>query len=283
MPKAVKQRTGKKAAAAPYAAPKAAKSSEKKTEVKRRSPLFEKRPKNFGIGNDIQPKRDMTHFVRWPKYVKLQRQKRVLMARLKVPPAVNQFTRTLDKNTATQLFKLLAKYKPETKQQKKKRLLALAKAKVVKADKKAEATEAPKTSKPNVIKYGINHITTLVEQKKAKLVVIAHDVDPIEIVVWLPALCRKMNVPYCIVKGKSRLGLLVHKKTATAVAVVDVEKEDKPALTTLTETITNDFNNKADEIRRQWGGGKLGAKSIAAKSKKEKLVRKEEAAKASKK
>ncbi len=44
------------------------------------------------------------------------------------------------------------------------------------------------------------------EQGKAQLVVIAHDVDPIELVVWLPALCRKMGVPYAIVKGKSRLG-----------------------------------------------------------------------------
>lgn len=35
---------------------------------------------------------------------------------------------------------------------------------------------------------------------------IAHDVDPIELVVWLPALCRKMEIPYCIVKGKARLG-----------------------------------------------------------------------------
>lgn len=43
-------------------------------------------------------------------------------------------------------------------------------------------------------------------QNKAQLVVIAHDVDPIELVVWLPALCRKMEIPYCIVKGKSRLG-----------------------------------------------------------------------------
>jgi large subunit ribosomal protein L7Ae len=43
-------------------------------------------------------------------------------------------------------------------------------------------------------------------QNKAQLVVIAHDVDPIELVVWLPALCRKMEVPYCIVKGKARLG-----------------------------------------------------------------------------
>lgn len=43
-------------------------------------------------------------------------------------------------------------------------------------------------------------------QNKAQLVVIAHDVDPIELVVWLPALCRKMEIPYAIVKGKARLG-----------------------------------------------------------------------------
>lgn len=41
----------------------------------------------------------------------------------------------------------------------------------------------------NVVKYGLNHVTTLIENKKAKLVVIAHDVDPIELVVFLPTLC----------------------------------------------------------------------------------------------
>lgn len=59
-------------------------------------------------------------------------------------------------------------------------------------------TEAKK--KPVVVKYGLNHITTLVEQKEAALVIIAHDVDPIELVVWLPALCKRMDVPYVIVK-----------------------------------------------------------------------------------
>lgn len=54
--------------------------------------------------------------------------------------------------------------------------------------------------KPVVVKYGLNHITTLVESGKAQLVVIAHDVDPIELVCWLPALCKKMGVPYAIVK-----------------------------------------------------------------------------------
>jgi hypothetical protein len=37
------------------------------------NPLFEKRPKNFGIGQDIQPKRDLTRFVKWPRYIRLQR------------------------------------------------------------------------------------------------------------------------------------------------------------------------------------------------------------------
>lgn len=31
-------------------------------------PLFEKRPKNFGIGQDIQPKEDFTSFIRGSCY-----------------------------------------------------------------------------------------------------------------------------------------------------------------------------------------------------------------------
>lgn len=62
------------------------------------NPLFEKKPKQFGIGGSLPFKKDLHRFVKWPKYVRLQRQKRVLNQRLKVPPALNQFTKTLDKN-----------------------------------------------------------------------------------------------------------------------------------------------------------------------------------------
>ena len=48
---------------------------------------------------------------------------------------------------------------------------------------------------------------------------------PSQLVLWLPAVCRKMDIPYCIVKSKSRLGALVHQKTATAVALVSVRPE----------------------------------------------------------
>merc|ERR1711963_1353673 len=169
-----------------------------------------KRAKNFGVGQDIQPKRDLTRFVRWPKYIKLQRQKAVIQQRLKVPPSINQFSQTLDKQTATQLFKLAAKYAPENKAQRKERLVARAKARA------AGQPDEP-TPRPAVLASGINKIVNLVEQKKAQLVVIAHDVDPIEIVLYLPALCRKMDIPYCIVKGKARLGTLVHMKHTSCV------------------------------------------------------------------
>lgn len=77
---------------------------------------------------------------------------------------------------ATQLFKLLHKYRPETKAEKKLRLRAAAQKKL---EGGGDGVSAGK--KPITVKYGINHVTNLIEQKKAQLVVIAHDVDPIEV------------------------------------------------------------------------------------------------------
>merc|ERR1712183_264081 len=68
-----------------------------------KNPLFKKNPRNFRIGGDIQPKRDLTRFVKWPKYVRIQRQKRILLQRCKVPPSLAQFTHTLDKSGYNQL------------------------------------------------------------------------------------------------------------------------------------------------------------------------------------
>jgi len=74
-----------------------AKKGGKKVE-KKTNPLFEKRPRNFRVGNSIQPKRNLTRFVKWPKYITFQRQKRILLTRIKVPPTIAQFSRALDKN-----------------------------------------------------------------------------------------------------------------------------------------------------------------------------------------
>ncbi|KAL8230794.1 hypothetical protein R6Q57_000572 [Mikania cordata] len=255
------------------------------------NPLFEKRPKQFGIGGALPPKKDLHRFVRWPQVVRIQRKRRILKQRLKVPPALNQFTKTLDKNLATTLFKMLLKYRPEDKAAKKERL-----------QKRAQAESEGKTAevkKPIVVKYGLNHVTYLIEQNKAQLVIIAHDVDPIELVVWLPALCRKMEIPYCIVKGKSRLGTvsspdcfcyyllglkkhffmvqIVHQKTAAALCLTTVKNEDKMEFSRILEAIKANFNDKYDEYRKKWGGGIMGSKSQAKTKAKERVLAKEAA------
>ncbi|MDP2438451.1 MAG: hypothetical protein Q8P67_22130 [archaeon] len=123
------------AAAAAKKKPAAAK------KAKVHNPLFIKRTRKVSIGSGVPFKRDLTHFVKWPRYIQVQRQKRVLQARLKVPPVLEQFNQTVDKNTARRLFALADKYKPETKLQKKQRLAALAEAKL--KDPKSEIPAPP--------------------------------------------------------------------------------------------------------------------------------------------
>merc|ERR1719428_880926 len=164
----------------------------------------------------------------------------------------------IDKNQASQLLRLMKKYSPETKEQKQQRLLGEAKA-------KKEGKDAT-GKKPLVLKYGLNHVTHLIEEKQAKLVV------------WLPALCRKKDVPYCFIKGKARLGQLVHKKTATCVALTAVKREDQQELENLGKNFRAAFNDNA-ELRKRWGGGIMGLKSNHVQAKKEKQKALDEAKK----
>merc|ERR1719243_71239 len=254
---APKQKGKKKVAAAPAILQKEAKKTKK-------NPLFEKTPRSYRVGAAIQPRVDLSRVVKWPKYVTLQRKKSI---RLKRPPAVNQFNYTIDKNQATQLLRLLKKYMPETKEVKKERLMQMAE-----SQEKGKQVE---TKKPLVLKYGLNHVTSLIESKQAKLVVIPHDVDPLELVIWLPALCRKKEVPFCFIKGKSRLGQLVHKKTASVICVTSVKREDQSEFEKLCENFMASFNENT-EHRRRWGGGVMGLKSQHVTMKKERAKEIEE-------
>ena len=69
---------------------KSAKKEVSKPAEKKVDPLFQAAPRNFRVGGDIRPTRDLSRFVKWPRYVRLQRQKKILKERLKIPPALNQ-------------------------------------------------------------------------------------------------------------------------------------------------------------------------------------------------
>merc|ERR1712188_225906 len=161
--------------------------------------------RTFSIGGDILPKgRDLTRFVKWPKYVRLQRAKMTLLKRIKVPPAINQFSNTFDKRQASALFRLLNGLKPETR---------------------------------------------------------------IEIVVWLPSLCKARGVPYCIVKSKARLGAVVGMKTATCLAITDVKPENKGDLASVITMANANFADVYDDHMRKWGDAEASGRQLASRAK----------------
>ncbi|OBS59084.1 hypothetical protein A6R68_09791, partial [Neotoma lepida] len=145
MPKGKKAK-GKKVALAPAIV--------KKQEAKKMmNPLFETRPKNFCIGQDISPK-EISH-------------------------TLHQMTclyqaAALDRQTATQLLKLAHSYGPETKQEKQQRLLA--------HDEKMRRKLLVKGNsqlRGPVLPAEVNTVTTLVENKKTQLVLTTHMQTPL--------------------------------------------------------------------------------------------------------
>jgi len=264
----VKPKKGKKVAPAPAVllsvggkAKDTKKVTKKKKEEKQSNPLFIARPRESAKAKRPWAKRDLTRYTRFPKYIKLQRQRSLLLQRLKVPPPINQFHRdmAMDSHRTREVLGLLHKYRPESKVGKRLRLKK-------QADQQVADKDAALTKKPIMLTQGIKRVVNAVTQKKAKLVVMAHDVDPIEIVLYLPALCRKMGVPYAIMKSKARLGALVRRKTCTAVCLTDVEGGDKTLLSKVIENVNSHFTDRYDDIRKTWGGGALSAKAAARKS-----------------
>lgn len=216
------------------------------------------RPRTVHVGGDLPSKRqtDLTRFTRWPRYVWRQRRVRVLQARLKVPPSINQFNRTLDSDARKELFRFAAKYAPESKAERKQRLKAAAAAKA-KGGKGAAAAPEKKAA----LRCGLKCVTRLIEHKRAKLVLIASDVNPLELVLFLPTLCRKLGVPYAIVKGKAQLGKLVGFKEAAAVAFDKIRPEDAAKFGEMVGAIDTKFAKDEETHHRKWGGLVLGRKS----------------------
>lgn len=70
------------------------------------------------------------------------------------------------------------------------------------------------------IKKGTNETTKAVERGLAKLVLIAEDVDPPEIVAHLPLLCEEKGIPYVYVPSKTRLGKSCGLEVAAASACI---------------------------------------------------------------
>lgn len=91
------------------------------------------------------------------------------------------------------------------------------------AEKALEAVEIARDT--GRIRKGTNETTKAVERGQAKLVVIAEDVDPEEIVAHLPPLCEEKEIPYIYVPSKKELGAAAGIEVPSAsVAIIEPGK-----------------------------------------------------------
>ncbi|MCS7140180.1 MAG: 50S ribosomal protein L7Ae [Candidatus Nezhaarchaeota archaeon] len=128
------------------------------------------------------------------------------------------------------------------------------------AEKAYEAVKiARETGK---IKKGTNETTKAVERGLAKLVIIAEDVDPPEVVMHLPLLCEERKIPYVYVPSKEKLGKAAGievKAASTAIIEAGQAKE-----------VVDEIIAKVNEIK-----AKAGLPTTLPPAEEEKPVKKE--------
>ena len=85
-----------------------------------------------------------------------------------------------------------------------------------------------KARKTGKVEKGTNEVTKAVERGTAKLVIIASDVEPKEIVQHLPILCKEKNISCEEVDNKQKLGIAVGLNVScSSVAIIDLGDAEK--------------------------------------------------------
>jgi large subunit ribosomal protein L7Ae len=92
-------------------------------------------------------------------------------------------------------------------------------------EKALQAIESSKAT--GKVKKGTNEVTKAIERGTAKLVVIAKDVSPPEILMHLPLLAKEKNIPLVEVDKKEELGAAVGLSVATAAVAIMQEGDAK--------------------------------------------------------
>jgi len=102
-------------------------------------------------------------------------------------------------------------------------------------EKAFEAIEiAKKTGK---IKKGSNEVTKSVERGTSKLVIVAEDSNPIEVVMHLPPLCEEKSIPIVAVSKREELGAAAGLQLPTAAVAILTEGDAKNIISEITERL----------------------------------------------
>ncbi|MDP8886692.1 MAG: 50S ribosomal protein L7Ae [Thermoproteota archaeon] len=100
--------------------------------------------------------------------------------------------------------------------------------------------EAVRVSKQSgKVRKGTNETTKAIERGVSKLVVIAEDVEPPEVVAHLPILCEERNAPFIFVPSKQQLGASLGIDVGSAAATIVDAGEAQHIVEQVVSSISN--------------------------------------------
>ena len=106
-----------------------------------------------------------------------------------------------------------------------------------------EAITTIAETRDSKIRKGFNEVTKSIERSLAKLVVMAEDVSPPEILLHIPLLCENKSIPYGYISTKKELGNLVRINVGSA--AIAIEK-----LGTNNENVLDNLIKKLEELNK---------------------------------
>jgi large subunit ribosomal protein L7Ae len=93
-------------------------------------------------------------------------------------------------------------------------------------------------SRTGKVRKGTNETTKAIERGLAKLVVIAEDVQPPEVVAHLPIICDEKKIPYVFVPSRAQIGPAIGIDVPTAAAAVVEAGEGAQILEQVVQALT---------------------------------------------
>jgi len=97
-------------------------------------------------------------------------------------------------------------------------------------------------TKTGAVRKGTNETTKAVERAQAKLVIIAEDTDPPEVVAHLPMLCEERKIAYVFVPSKEQIGKSLGIDVPAAAACI--AKEGDAA------GLVNEITTRIEQIKK---------------------------------
>ncbi|MFH1294885.1 MAG: 50S ribosomal protein L7Ae [Candidatus Aenigmatarchaeota archaeon] len=92
------------------------------------------------------------------------------------------------------------------------------------------------------LRKGVNETTKCIERGLAKLVVMAEDVTPEEILMHIPIICEEKQVPYAYVPSKEELGRYAGLSVPTASIAIENEGDGK--------RLIDEIKSKLSEVKK---------------------------------